>query len=82
MSWRTTRTDDNIVHVIPLGDDQEHYEEVVMVSLPDANLFDEAPVSGCPCGARREASKNGGWIIIHNSFDGREGLEWANQILK
>lgn len=26
--------------------------------------------------------ENGRLIIVHNSLDGREGVEWANEILK
>lgn len=74
MDWITTRTENNIVHVIPLDDEHEHDEFVCWPS--------EVPVSGCRCRARSERSEKGCWIIIHNSFDGREGLEWANQILK
>lgn len=25
--------------------------------------------------------ENGNMIIVHNSFDGREGVEWVNEIL-
>lgn len=73
MSWRTTQTEDNIVHVIPLNDKQEHDEYVCWPS--------EVPASGCRCGAISELSKNNVFIIIHSSFDGREGLEWVKDIL-
>lgn len=35
----------------------------------------------CPC-LPEVKNEGGNMIIIHNSFDGREGVEWANEILK
>jgi hypothetical protein len=78
MAWVTKITDRNVVQVIPLNDDGEHTEEVEWESLP----FDDAPVSKCSCDTRREINSNGMWVLIHQSFDGREGVEWAAEILK
>ena len=35
----------------------------------------------CPCGPSI-IEVEGELILVHNSYDGREALEWANQILK
>ncbi len=37
--------------------------------------------STCKC-QPKILQENGEIIIIHNSFDGREAVEWANKILK
>lgn len=77
MAWATKITDDNVIQVIPIDDEQEHSEGFFWEPLP----FDDAPVSECSCGARREVNSKGMWMLIHRSFDGREGLEWAAEIL-
>ena len=75
MAWRTTQTDDSVIQVSPFDDEIENTEEVEWEIMP----LDDAPLSKCTCGARREVENNK-WLIIHNSFDGREGLEWAQEI--
>ena len=35
----------------------------------------------CKCLPRTESAPSGGLIIIHDAFDGRLGIEWANEIL-
>lgn len=77
MSWETVKTAPNIVQVIPLEDEAEHYEGVIWGNLG----FGDFPVSKCECHHRIETQENGTFIIIHSSFDGREGLEWAKDIL-
>lgn len=34
----------------------------------------------CPCGPRVEFEE-GGMIVVHNSYDGREAVEWAQNVL-
>lgn len=41
------------------------------------HIFD----STCECNPRIELEE-GEMILVHNSFDGREGVELANEILK
>lgn len=56
-------TNDNIWHVYPVGDTEEHEMS-----------------QNCKC--KPVAKEEGdGLIIVHNSFDGREGVEWANEII-
>lgn len=77
MSWETVKTAPNIVQVIPLDDQSEHYEGIVWNDLP----FGMEPISRCQCHPTTEYQPNGNFVIIHSSFDGREGLEWATEIL-
>lgn len=78
MSWETVKTAPNIVQVIPMDDRSEHYEGVVWGDIGKDDLF---PISKCECRPRTETQENGTFIIIHSSFDGREGLEWVKDIL-
>jgi hypothetical protein len=70
---------DNIQHVYPINDIEPHVLEC-------EHLDSEYP--SCPCKCRPEHVETGnviegvtGLIIVHNSFDGREGVEWVNDIL-
>ena len=48
--------------------------------LPNNDLEPHEESSTCKC-EPRVIHENGEMIIIHNSYDGREGVEWANEIL-
>lgn len=37
--------------------------------------------STCKCNPKI-IFENGEMIVVHNSFDGREGVEWVNEILE
>lgn len=54
-------------------DDEDHGHEVIE---RDGELY-----IICGCQPRVSREKNV-WLILHNSFDGREGVEWVNEILK
>lgn len=54
-----------MVNVLPINDLKEHTEDSTCECNPTVEIIDGT----------------GELIIIHNSFDGREGLEQANQIL-
>jgi hypothetical protein len=56
-----------MIHVAPLDDIEEH------------NLSDTG--NTCKCNPEVIIQSNSEILVIHNSFDGREGLEWANEIL-
>ena len=70
---------DNIHHIYPVNDEYEH------------NLSTEYDMANqikcrCRCQPKLEFHNNHegfivGLSVIHNSFDGREGVEWANEIL-
>lgn len=49
--------------------------------LPIKDLKDHKEASSCRCNPK-VFMENGTLIVAHNSFDGREGVEWVNQILK
>lgn len=68
------------IHVYPINDTKTHYLESVDAVL-DGFSEDVPPWCPCLCHPKAERQENGVWIIVHNSFDGREGLEWANEIL-
>jgi hypothetical protein len=55
-----------MIHVHPLNDIKEH----------------DTSETGNTCHCEPTCKMEAGEIfVIHNSFDGREGVEWANQIL-
>ena len=55
------------LHSVPIDDDEEHTHS-----------------EDCPCNPSVEVAYQFGMMKFyqHHSFDGREGLEWANRILK
>lgn len=55
-----------IWHILPTNDLKEHQEEGSL----------------CECEPKVEIQENGDIMIIHNSFDGREAVEIANEIIK
>lgn len=64
---------DNYSVVYPI--DEWHLHDKVVWGMGDKVKSD------CPCGTRVEI-ENGHPIIIHGSFDGREGVEWAKELLQ
>lgn len=77
MSWTVFIESATVRHVITLDDEQEHQ---VSAWDDDSYPFDSVPTCDCPCRPRREYKDNI-CIFTHSSFDGREGLEWASEIL-
>lgn len=49
--------------------------------LPVGDLKKHTESYTCECKPIVE-HEGGNIIVIHNSFDGREGVEWANEILE
>ena len=65
--------DGNIWHIYPTNDLQGH---VVITTQGSFGLH-------CSCQCQPEIEEvDGKHFVVHNSFDGREGVEWANEILK
>jgi hypothetical protein len=63
-----------VYHVYPVDDLEEHYLECVYPAIGHPY---------CPCKCKPKFIEEGDALIIrHNSFDGREGLEWVKEILK
>jgi hypothetical protein len=48
--------------------------------LPTNDIEEHEESTTCKC-EPRVVHENGEMIIVHNSFDGREGVEIANEIL-
>jgi len=64
---------DKVYHVYPRNDLEEHYLECVYPAIGSPY---------CPCKCDPQFKEEGdGLLIVHNSFDGREGVEIANEIL-
>lgn len=72
--------EENIWHVYPNNDLKEHITNCDGYNAGGLKAF-------CQCECKPEhrlVDESGiptGILVIHNSFDGREGLEWANEIL-
>lgn len=49
--------------------------------LPINDIEQHEESTTCKCNPKI-IHENGNMIIVHNSFDGREGVEWVNEILK
>jgi len=70
-----------IQHVYPVNDTKGHK---TFCNFREKGL----PYCPCPCQPNHQElnpDENGeptAMIIVHNSFDGREGVEWANELLK
>lgn len=56
-----------MIHVTPLNDTEEH-------DLSDTG-------NTCKCNPEVIIESDSEIIVVHNAFDGREGVEWANEIL-
>lgn len=80
--------EDNIWHVFPIGDSKDHVLETEWKTVEYGTLINNQPthnieqrlICHCKCGATYKEEPNGAIIVIHNSYDGREGLEWVNEI--
>lgn len=72
---------DEIIHVYPIEDAEDHVLELSneFAILQDGNGAD-VYYCKCKCGPLINFEGNN-LIVIHNSFDGREGVEWVNEIL-
>lgn len=51
------------------------FEEGNINVIPLNDLFEHIESRTCPCRPTCEEQSNGKWLIIHNSFDGREYWE-------
>lgn len=79
MSWEVIVTNELVRQVLPLGDSEPHDERYHMELLPDDPCIH--PVSNCKC--HPEILQHGNaFILVHSAFDGRLGIEWANELLK
>lgn len=65
---------ENVWHLLPVNDLEEHNEHTKI------HPIDEKLISECKCKPGFIYEPNG-VIVVHNSFDGREGVEQAKKIL-
>jgi hypothetical protein len=49
--------------------------------LPTNDSEEHLEKSTCKCLPNSEIVENGDLLIVHNSFDNREIIEWVNEIL-
>lgn len=67
----------NVAHVTPIGDVFYHTKKIIW------NPQTLTPSSICGCKPRREyVLEKDRWVFVHDAFDGRLGVEWANKILE
>jgi len=57
-----------MIHVLPVDDTR------------DGAPFEHEETTTCPCAPSVERVGDG-FLVVHNSFDGREAVEWANAVL-
>lgn len=73
-NWIVLLEKEGVAHCSPINDTEEHLiqtEEILGAVICD-----------CKCKPIIEISIDGeSAVVIHSSFDGREGVEWANEIL-
>lgn len=63
----------NVYHVYPINDLKFH---ILNCEYP------EGKTPYCPCECKPEwKEEDNALLIVHNSFDGREGVEWVNELL-
>lgn len=73
---------DNIWHVFPIDDSEEHLQKSEWVSNVDSQgNVNMSLYCSCKCRSSVDYLENGGIIVVHDAFDGRLGIEWANEIL-
>ena len=56
------------IHTMPTGDTR------------DGEPFEHTEETTCPCGPSVDFLE-GEMLVLHNSFDGREAVEWAEAVL-
>lgn len=49
--------------------------------LPVNDIKEHDESSVCNCEPKTEIQENGDILIVHNSYDGREAIEMANEII-
>jgi hypothetical protein len=68
---------ENVFHVVPVNDIEHH-------TIPFKTVLG-MPIALCKCKPRLDAQAEyygkDITVFIHNSFDGREAVEWANALL-
>lgn len=94
-NWGIYSDDGNVQHIIPENDLKLHSQDLSFPIEPSEwfkeNIQKSILIidkgiefnSDCKCNPElRYLLESNSWQIIHNSFDGREGIEWAEEILR
>lgn len=77
MSWKI-QEHDGWVETFP--EDEYHLHSHI---VGFKKSFMTTPTLFCKCDCIPRIEKEGEiFLVHHNSFDGREGVEWANEVLK
>lgn len=83
--------EDKIWHVYPVNDLKDHNLDSEWRTIEYGSFSDDGSmrhnieqrlICKCSCGPAYREQPNGAVIVVHNSFDGREGLEWFKEIFK
>ena len=64
-----------VIHIYPKDEEEQH---IIFLTYPPIG----EPYSECKCEPWFKPADNGYILVIHASFNGREALEWAQEILK
>lgn len=72
----------NIWHVYPVNDVEEHFQitEKGNKIIVSGEVRTEITCR-CKCNPTIKYLENDGVIVKHHSWDGREGVEWFNEIV-
>ena len=65
---------DKVMHIYPVGEEEQH---IIFLTYPTIG----EPYSECKCEPWIKPLENGHIAVVHSSFNGREVLEWAKEIL-
>lgn len=63
-----------VIHIYPKDEEDDH---IIFLTYPAIG----EPYSECKCEPWFKPLENGHIAVIHASFNGREGVEWATEIL-
>jgi len=65
---------DKVIHIYPIDEEDQH---IIFLTYPPLG----EPYSECKCEPWFKPLENGSVVIVHSSFNGREAVEWAEEIL-
>ena len=65
---------DKVQHIYPLDEEDQH---ILFLTYTKSGQ----EYSQCSCEPWFRVLPNGNTLVVHSSFNGREGVEWANEIL-
>lgn len=63
-----------------MGGDWGCFGTIHVIPLDDLEVHDES--LDCACSVKSVEQYPGGTVVTHTSYDGREAVEWAEEILE